>query len=134
MLATIAGNPREDDGCDGYEDGANIAASFAAPDRMTVDLSGNIMLADECYHALRKVSKAGANVSTLAGNGEEGFADARGAEARFSDPSDVVLTGTGAYAISDTGNHAIRVVTMEESASTLVGNGTKGFADGRRRA
>ena len=95
-----------------------------------MDLSGNIVLADSDNHALRKVSKAGANVSTLAGNGEVGFADGWGDDARFHDPMDVVLTGTGEYAVSDWGNHAIRMMTDEGEVRTLVGNGEAGFADG----
>ena len=85
------------------------------------------MLEDTYNHALSKVRKAGANVSTLACDGEAGFADGRGAEVRFSWPTDVVLTGTGEYAVSDSGNHAIRMMTDEGKVCTLVGNGEAGL-------
>jgi hypothetical protein len=42
----------------------------------------------------------------------------------------VVVAANGNIILSDTGNHAIRVVTPEGSVRTLVG-GQKGFADGQ---
>ena len=84
MLATIAGDPEENEG---FQDGEGIGARFNLPDAFTVDRGGNIVLADCDNHALRKVSKAGAAVSTLAGNGEAGFVDGRGDAARFDQPS-----------------------------------------------
>ena len=49
---------------------------------MTVDAAGHVVVADCGNNALRRVSKAG-EVSTLAGNGEEGFADGQGDAARL---------------------------------------------------
>jgi serine/threonine protein kinase, bacterial len=48
-------------------------------------------------------------VSTLAGNGEEGFEDGQGEAARFNCPCGVALAANDDMA--DTENHAIRVVT-----------------------
>ena len=82
-------------------------------------------------HAIRKVTKAGAVVSTLAGNGEAGFADGQGADARFNRPHSVVVAANGDFIVSDTGNHSIRVLTPQGAVRTLCGNGKAGFADGK---
>ena len=100
--ATIAGNSEE---VGGFEDGQGTGARFNSPDGITVDLGGDIVLADYWNHALRKVSKAGAAVSTLAGNGEEGFVEGRGDAARFNCPVGLVMASTGEYAVADSGNH-----------------------------
>ena len=97
---------------------------------MTVDRAGYVVVADLLSHAIRKVTKAGAVVSTLAGNGEAGFADGQGADARFNKPHSVVVAANGDLIVSDQGNHCLRMVTPEGAVRTLVGNGQAGFADG----
>jgi hypothetical protein len=64
------------------------------------------------------------------GKGQAGFINGGRENARFKDPSSVVVAANGNIILSDTGNHAIRVVTPEGSVRTLVG-GQKGFADGQ---
>jgi DNA-binding beta-propeller fold protein YncE len=96
----------------------------------TVDREGNVVVADFLSHALRKVTKEGV-VSTLAGNGEAGFADGQGADARFKYPHSVVVSADGEFIVSDYDNNCIRVVTPEGAVRTLVGNGQAGFADGQ---
>jgi len=78
-----------------------------------VDAAGHIVVADSENNALRRVSKAG-EVSTLAGNGEEGFADGQGDAVRFNCPEGVELVVNDEIFVSDTYNHVIRVVTARE--------------------
>ena len=127
-LSTIAGNRGK-----GGElrDGADTLARFKHPIGLTVDRAGNVVVADYSSHAIRKVTKAGAVVSTLAGNGEAGFADGQGTDARFNNPYSVVVAANGDLIVSDRGNHCLRVVTPEGAVRTLVGNGQAGFADGK---
>ena len=84
-------------------------------------------------NALRRVSKAG-EVSTLAGNGEEGFADGQGDAARFYWPAGVALAANDEIVVADTCNHAMRVVTPGGAVRTLAGNGEAGFAYGQGAA
>mgnify|MGYP006132328179 CR=1 FL=1 len=50
-------------------------------------------------------------VTTLAGSGEEGFADAEvGADAQFDDPRGVFVDGEGNVYVADFGNHRIRKI------------------------
>ncbi len=96
-----------------------------------MDRAGNVVVVDFWGHTIRKVTKAGAVVSTLAGNGEAGFADGQGEVARFYKPYGVVVAANGNCIVSDSGNHCLRVVTPEGAVRTLVGNGQSGFADGQ---
>jgi len=107
-----------------------LSARFNFPFGFTVDREGNVVVADFMRHALRKVTKEGV-VSTLAGNGEAGFADGQGADARFKYPHSVVVSADGEFIVSDYDNNCIRVVTPEGAVRTLVGNGQAGFADGQ---
>jgi hypothetical protein len=126
-LSTLAGNRGERGE---LKDGADTLARFQHPIGLTVDRAGNVVVADYMSHAIRKVTKAGAVVSTLAGNGEAGFADGQGTDARFNNPYSVVVAANGDLIVSDRGNHCLRVVTPEGAVRTLVGNGQAGFADG----
>ena len=127
-LVTLAGNKDE---VGELKDGEGTSARFKGPAGLTVDRAGNVVVADCKGHAIRKVTKAGAVVSTLAGNGEEGFADGQGADARFNRPHSVVVAANGDLIVSDSSNHCLRVVTPEGAVRTLVGNGQPGFADGQ---
>jgi hypothetical protein len=96
-------------------------------------VNGIFVRADPTLHqeqALRKVSKAGAVLSTLAGNRKAVFAGGVGAPARFNGPTGLGLLSKGDLVVADIGNHPIRVVTMEGDVRTLVGNGTAEYADG----
>lgn len=48
----------------------------------------------------------------VAGQGTAGFADGRGAEARFNKPIRLAPLGADAIAVSDIYNHAIRAVVL----------------------
>jgi hypothetical protein len=111
-LFSIAGD-KDVDG--GFEDGTVPSARFNCPGGMTVDAAGHIVVADSDNHALRRVSKAG-EVSTLAGNGQEGFADGQGDAARLNCPCSVALAANDEIVVADTYNHAIRVVTESRPA------------------
>ena len=72
-----------------------------------------------------------ARVTTLAGNGAPGFADAATpAGARFADPFGVAMDDAGNVYVTDAGeNNRIRKVSPEGIVSTLAG-GTEGHTDG----
>ena len=128
-LFSIAGNEDEDKG---FEDGQGPAARFYDPCGMTVDSAGHIVVANRDNHALRRVSKAG-EVSTLAGNGEEGLEDGKGEAARFFWPEGVALAANDEIVVADTWNHEIRVVTPGCAVRTLAGNREAGFEEGESR-
>jgi sugar lactone lactonase YvrE len=132
LFATLAGG-NDDDDDETLVDGQGPAARFYYSGGMTVDAAGHIVVVDCGNHALRRVSKAG-EVITLAGNGEDGFADGQGDAARFYWPEGVTLAANDEIVAADTYNHAIRVVTPGGAVRTLAGNGEAGFADGQGAA
>jgi len=119
----------------GFKDGQGGEARFNCPHGITVDGDGNVLVCDTYNYALRKVTLSGA-ISTLAGNGQAGFADGFGAAARFNQPMGIVVDAQGATFVADNMNHCVRQIAPGDGAvTTLVGvGGEKGFADGQRAA
>lgn len=69
-------------------------------------------------------------VQTLAGDGAPGLLDGPGAEARFSDPFDIVIDRRGTMFVSDAGqSDRIRRVAPDGRVTTLAGS-RPGFVDG----
>lgn len=70
-----------------------------------------------------------ATVTTIAGNGSQGYADGTGSTARFDHPYGIAVDGSGNIYVGDENNALIRKITTAGSVSTLAGS-TYGFADG----
>eukprot|EP00277_Geminigera_cryophila_P001983 CAMPEP_0179412510 /NCGR_PEP_ID=MMETSP0799-20121207/4513_1 /TAXON_ID=46947 /ORGANISM="Geminigera cryophila, Strain CCMP2564" /LENGTH=232 /DNA_ID=CAMNT_0021184739 /DNA_START=119 /DNA_END=813 /DNA_ORIENTATION=- len=131
MQALLAGHRTDT----GFKDGQGGEARFNCLFGIAVDGDGNLLVCDTFNNALRKVMLSGA-VSTLAGNGQVGFADGVGAAARFNMPWGIVVDTQGAIFVADCKNHCLRQVEPGDGAvTTLVGvGGEKGFADGQHAA
>ncbi|MEA5140589.1 NHL domain-containing protein [Arcicella rigui] len=123
VVTTLAGN-----GTAGKQDGIASSASFKFPSGVVVDRFGNVYVADQRNHAIRKISPTGI-VTTLAG-GEEGFADGKGTLAKFSNPVKLAIDGNLNVLVVDKGNHSIRKITPDGTVSTLAGNGYAGTDNG----
>jgi len=126
-LDLLAGNI----GGPGNADGAGDVARFSFPDGVAVDSTGNVYVADQFNHTIRKVTPAGV-VTTLAGTaGMAGSADGTGAAARFNGPSGVAVDSAGNVYVADEANFTIRKVTAAGVVTTLAGTaGMAGSADG----
>jgi len=130
MKSLIAGHKTET----GFADGEGTDARFKAPCGIAVDGEGNVLMVDTNNHALRKVTLRCGTVSTIAGNGEEGYADGIGAAARFNEPWGIVVDAQGTIFVADSENHCLRQVSPGDGAvSTLAGDAEEGsgFADGQ---
>ncbi len=68
-------------------------------------------------------------VSTVAGNGEAGYADGEGAAARFNSPQDVVVDKVGKIVVTDFNNGRLRKIVGRQ-VTTLAGGSEAGTADG----
>lgn len=124
LLAGDIGGP-------GNLDGLRGAARFSFPSKAAIDSTGNVYVADEANHTIRKISPTGA-VTTLAGSpGRSGGVDGTGSAARFSSPGGIVLDGTGNLYVADAGSCAIRKVAADGTVTTFAGTaGLCGGADG----
>jgi hypothetical protein len=113
-----------------YADGTGTSARFLRPIGVTLDVSGNVYVADEGNHRIRKITSGGV-VTTLAGGGSEGsYADGTGANARFLSPVGVALDVSGNVYVTDYYNHRIRKITSAGEVITLAGNSSPTYADG----
>jgi sugar lactone lactonase YvrE len=119
-VTTLAGN-----GVAGFVDGEGGAARFKFPSGVAVDGGGNVFVADQGNHAIRKISPSGV-VSTLAGDGVAGLVDGAGATARFNYPSGLTLDSAGNLFIADTYNRAVRKLTASGVVTTVASNPNSG--------
>jgi sugar lactone lactonase YvrE len=117
-VSTLAGE------VSGYVDGTGTSASFKEPWGITVDTVGNIYVADTGNSRIRKITSSGI-VTTLAGTGQEAYADGVGTLASFYGPTSlsVDLSGENIY-VADVNNFCIRKVSSSTgTVSTLAGRG-----------
>ncbi len=121
----MAGNGTVGFGGDG---GDATTASLAAPSNVTVDGVGNLFIADQNNHRIRKVSTSGI-ISTVAGDGTAGFGGDGGAAttAKLNAPTGLTADGSGNLFIADRDNNRIRKVDSNGNISTVAGDGTAGF-------
>ncbi len=104
VVSDFAGN-----GTQGATDGALATSSFNRPFDICIDRAGNMFVADEFSHNIRKIDPAGV-VTTNAGNGIAGAVAGVGAGASFNYPTGVAADGLGNVYVSETLGHKIRKV------------------------
>jgi len=115
VVTTLAGS-----GSAAFADGNGTSASFNQPTGVTVDGSGNVYVADQNNHRIRKITADGV-VTTLAGSGSAAFANGNGTSASFYYPTGVTVDGSGNVYVADLYNHRIRKITI---GPKIVVNGT----------
>jgi sugar lactone lactonase YvrE len=75
-------------------------------------------------------ANADVRVQSFSGSGQAGFANSNGQAAQLNRPHGLAIDPKGTIYVSDRGNHAIRIVTINGDIQTLAGNGKEGNADG----
>ena len=109
VITTVAGN-----GIWGFsgDGGPAISASLNSPWSVAVDPSGNLYIADMGNHRIRRVDGTSGVITTVAGNGAEGFSDDGGPanSASLDIPQGVAVDGTGDLYIADAANNRVRRV------------------------
>jgi sugar lactone lactonase YvrE len=125
VITTVAGN-----GAQGYagDGGPAIGAELNQPTDVAVDSDGHFYIADNRNFCIRRVDTTGV-ISTLAGNGTEGYAGdggpATGAE--LDTAVGLTLDASGNLYIADANNNRVRRVDRNGTIATVAGNGTGGF-------
>lgn len=125
-ITTYAGTGSGGDTGDG---GLATAAKIQRPRAQALDVSGNLYFADTDNHRIRRIAAGTGIITTVAGNGSQGFLGDGGAAtaARLRFPRGVAVAANGDIYIADTENHRIRLVTAATGIiTTVAGNGTEG--------
>jgi len=129
-ITTVAGTGVAGSSGDG---GAAVAAKLDRPTALAVDSAGNLYIADTDSHRVRKIAASGI-ITTVAGNGVEGFGGDGGAAgmASIDSPNGLVVDGAGNLYIADTHNGRVREVSAATGLiSTVAGTGvTRGNVQG----
>lgn len=116
----------------GATDGQALEATFGnLMNGSAVDGAGNVYVADNHAHIIRKISTDG-RVTTLAGSAmQQGAEDGTGAAARFASPTGIAADTAGNVYVADTGNALIRKLEPDGKVTTIAGMaGIRGVVDG----
>ncbi len=123
MVSTVAGT-----GVRGGKDGPASEAQFNQPIDVDIDEEGNLYVADNINHRIRKITPDGM-VSTVSGS-VSGFKDGNVSDALFANPSGISLDTEGNIYVADRFNHRIRKIATNGEVTTIAGKGDVGAADG----
>ena len=110
---------------------AATSASFYLPYGVAVDSAGNLFVADQFHHRIRKISARTGIITTVAGTGRGEFSgdDGPATAATLSAPSGVAIDTAGNLFIADNFNHRVRRVSAATGIiSTVAGNGLPAFS------
>jgi len=94
-------------GAGGFRDGVGTEAKFYYPGGLGIDGEGNVYVAGNHNHRIRRVTPAGV-VTTLAGSAHAGYRDGGVLLAEFHNPVDVTVDGAGSLYVVDHHNHRVR--------------------------
>jgi hypothetical protein len=126
-ITTLAGA----NGLNGFsgDGGPATRAQLNLPMGVALQADGSVLIADSNNFRIRKVSPTGI-ITTVAGNGQEGFSGDGGAatSAKLDLPVAVAATRDGGFLIADAINNRIRKVSSTGIITTVAGNGTEGFS------
>ncbi len=125
-ITTLAGGLLNGFSGDG---GPATSARLNLPMGVAVQPDGGVLIADSNNHRIRRVSPEG-TISTVAGNGTEGFSGDGGpaTAAQLDLPVAVAATRDGGFLIADYLNNRIRRVSPAGTITTVAGTGAEGFS------
>ena len=108
IITTVAGGGAGGDG------GPATSARLRSPHAVTIDITGNLFIADSSNHQIRKVDAVTQIITTIAGDGVATFGGDNGPaiSASLDDPFGVALDESGNLFITDLDNIRIRRVFL----------------------
>lgn len=124
-IVTIAGT-----GVAGFsgDGGPATAGQFDGPRGVAGDTAGNLYVADDNNHRLRRIDPAGI-ITTMAGNGTAASAGDGGParSAQLDHPRSVAVDGRGNVFIAESMSHRVRMVAPDGIIATVAGCGRSGY-------
>lgn len=131
IITTIAGNGAADFNGDG---GPAILASLNKPAGLSIDLEGNVYIADRGNSRVRKIDAITGDINTIIGSGRRKIDSREQQEGIDSlrasiDPTALAVSPDGKIIfIADNNNHRVRIFdSVGKKVFTFVGTGEKGF-------
>ena len=124
-VTTFAGTGEFRDFGDG---GPAIQAGIRSPGGLTFSPSGELYIAEETSHRIRKIDKEG-NIIHVAGIGVAGYGGDGGpaTQAQLKSPYRMVFDKEGNLYFSDRDNHRVRKVDSKGIITTVAGNNNVGW-------
>lgn len=129
VISTVAGLGPDQAGFNGDNQPAT-QAKLAAPADVAIDAGGNLYIADNGNHRIRRVDSNGV-ITTVVGTGVSGFSGDGGpaTAARLRNPAAIALDAAGNLYIGEAGNLRIRRVDRATGIiTTIAGTGAYGFS------
>jgi len=105
-----------------------VAARFDHPLGVAVGTDETLFVADGENQRIRKITAAEV-VSTIAGDGNQGFANGAGLSARFDFPFSLVVDGAGNIFVAEADNNQICKINPNGIVSTFAGDTVGGYRD-----
>lgn len=114
----------------GFKDGPAASAQFLInAGGLAADKAGNVYLGDTFNERIRAVSPSG-QVTTIAGDGKEGFINGGARTAEFRYVTSVACDAHGNLYVADAGNFYVRQITPIGLVAVMAGSGVRGYVDG----
>ena len=129
IITTVAGNGNTQFAGDGGATTSSTVYIAGMHNGLAVDAAGNLYIADDGHHRIRKVDSKGI-ITTVAGNGSQNYSGDGGAATKTSlyRPSGVAVDAAGNIYIADTNNFRVRKVDTSGIITTIAGNGAIAYA------
>jgi hypothetical protein len=127
IITTAVGNGTRGFSGDG---GQATLAQLSIPTGIAIDPQGNLFISDQGNNRIREVNLLTGIISTVAGNGVQGYSGDNGQAtlASLFSPSAVARDTNGNLLIADFSNYRIRRVNLSTGIiTTVAGNGTYGY-------
>ncbi|MGA7832123.1 MAG: Ig-like domain repeat protein [Terracidiphilus sp.] len=131
VITTVAGNGTAGYAGDG-DSATSLLTELSGPQGIAIDVSGNLYIADTDNNAIRMVSAATGDISTVVGNGSgnAGFGgdggSATSSQTLLNLPAAVAFDTQGNIYIADSRNNRIRKVSAG-NINTFAGSGVAGY-------
>jgi len=127
IVSEVGGN-----GTSGWAGDSGLAtqAKLAYPNVIAVNRSGDIFIADQNNHRIRKIARSTGIITTVAGTGTAGFSGDNGlaVNAKLNYPAGVAVDTSDNFYIADQENNRIRMVTAATGIiTTVAGSSNVGF-------